>query len=214
MKLNKYYKWFLLIFTVVSLISIFALYLSEKKEKFTSEDDDEDKEYELPTFSSLSSQLNEIDKSPGKAGFEEFVTESIEMEGAVKNFYKKLQKFTKSANMYVKNKSKNVADTVVRKGLKLNKYIYEETTNEDEDETDDEEGDMLDEEEGDMLDEEQGDMLGVEQIDTLDEEQLEMLKSLPDMMDNTVEGFFTESTMSCSVVGGCEKKTVGVKKKR
>ena len=208
MKLNKYYKWFLVIFTVVSLISIFAFYLSEKKEKFTSEDDDEDKEYELPTFSSLSSQLNEIDKSPVKAGFEEFVTESIEMEGAVKNFYKKLQKFTKSANMYVKNKSKNVADTVVRKGLKLNKYIYEETTNEVEDETDEEQGDMLDEEQGDMLDEEQGDdMLGVEQIDTLDEEQLEMLNSLPDMMDDTVEGFFTDSTMSCSLVGGCGKKS-------
>ena len=200
MKLNKYYKWFLVIFTVVSLISIFAFYLSEKKEKFTSEDDDEDKEYELPTFSSLSSQLNEIDKSPVKAGFEEFVTESIEMEGAVKNFYKKLQKFTKSANMYVKNKSKNVADTVVRKGLKLNKYIYEETTNEVEDETDEEQGDMLDEEQGD-------DMLGVEQIDTLDEEQLEMLNSLPDMMDDTVEGFFTDSTMSCSLVGGCGKKS-------
>ena len=208
MKLNKYYKWFLVIFTVVSLISIFAFYLSEKKEKFTSEDDDEDKEYELPTFSSLSSQLNEIDKSPVKAGFEEFVTESIEMEGAVKNFYKKLQKFTKSANMYVKNKSKNVADTVVRKGLKLNKYIYEETTNEVEDETDEEQGDMLDEEQGDMLDEEQGDdMLGVEQIDTLDEEQLEMLNSLPDMMDDTVEGFFTDSTISCSLVGGCGKKS-------
>tara|TARA_B110000114_G_scaffold185598_1_gene233420 strand:+ start:3256 stop:3885 length:630 start_codon:yes stop_codon:yes gene_type:complete len=208
MKLNKYYKWFLVIFTVVSLISIFAFYLSEKKEKFTSEDDDEDKEYELPTFSSLSSQLNEIDKSPVKAGFEEFVTESIEMEGAVKNFYKKLQKFTKSANMYVKNKSKNVADTVVRKGLKLNKYIYEETTNEVEDETDEEQGDMLDEEQGDLMDEEQGDdMLGVEQIDTLDEEQLEMLNSLPDMMDDTVEGFFTDSTMSCSLVGGCGKKS-------
>ena len=208
MKLNKYYKWFLVIFTVVSLISIFAFYLSEKKEKFTSEDDDEDKEYELPTFSSLSSQLNEIDKSPGKAGFEEFVTESIEMEGAVKNFYKKLQKFTKSANMYVKNKSKNVADTVVRKGLKLNKYIYEETTNEVEDETDDEQGDMLDEEQGDLMDEEQGDdMLGLELIDTLDEEQLEMLNSLPDMMDDTVEGFFTDSTMSCSLVGGCGKKS-------
>ena len=208
MKLNKYYKWFLVIFTVVSLISIFAFYLSEKKEKFTSEDDDEDKEYELPTFSSLSSQLNEIDKSPVKAGLEEFVTESIEMEGAVKNFYKKLQKFTKSANMYVKNKSKNVADTVVRKGLKLNKYIYEETTNEVEDETDDEQGDMLDEEQGDLMDEEQGDdMLGVEQIDTLDEEQLEMLNSLPDMMDDTVEGFFTDSTMSCSLVGGCGKKS-------
>ena len=208
MKLNKYYKWFLVIFTVVSLISIFAFYLSEKKEKFTSEDDDEDKEYELPTFSSLSSQLNEIDKSPVKAGLEEFVTESIEMEGAVKNFYKKLQKFTKSANMYVKNKSKNVADTVVRKGLKLNKYIYEETTNEVEDETDEEQGDMLDEEQGDMLDEEQGDdMLGVEQIDTLDEEQLEMLNSLPDMMDDTVEGFFTDSTISCSLVGGCGKKS-------
>lgn len=208
MKLNKYYKWFLVIFTVVSLISIFAFYLSEKKEKFTSEDDDEDKEYDLPTFSSLSSQLNEIDKSPVKAGLEEFVTESIEMEGAVKNFYKKLQKFTKSANMYVKNKSKNVADTVVRKGLKLNKYIYEETTNEVEDETDDEQGDMLDEEQGDLMDEEQGDdMLGVEQIDTLDEEQLEMLNSLPDMMDDTVEGFFTDSTMSCSLVGGCGKKS-------
>ena len=208
MKLNKYYKWFLVIFTVVSLISIFAFYLSEKKEKFTSEDDDEDKEYELPTFSSLSSQLNEIDKSPVKAGFEEFVTESIEMEGAVKNFYKKLQKFTKSANMYVKNKSKNVADTVVRKGLKLNKYIYEETTNEVEDETDDEQGGMLDEEQGDLMDEEQGDdMLGVEQIDTLDEEQLEMLNSLPDMMDDTVEGFFTDSTISCSLVGGCGKKS-------
>ena len=208
MKLNKYYKWFLVIFTVVSLISIFAFYLSEKKEKFTSEDDDEDKEYELPTFSSLSSQLNEIDKSPVKAGLEEFVTESIEMEGAVKNFYKKLQKFTKSANMYVKNKSKNVADTVVRKGLKLNKYIYEETTNEVEDETDEEQGDMLDEEQGDLMDEEQGDdMLGVEQIDTLDEEQLEMLNSLPDMMDDTVEGFFTDSTMSCSLVGGCGKKS-------
>ena len=208
MKLNKYYKWFLVIFTVVSLISIFAFYLSEKKEKFTSEDDDEDKEYELPTFSSLSSQLNEIDKSPVKAGFEEFVTESIEMEGAVKNFYKKLQKFTKSANMYVKNKSKNVADTVVRKGLKLNKYIYEETTNEVEDETDEEQGDMLDEEQGDLMDEEQGDdMLGVEQIDTLDEEQLEMLNSLPDMMDDTVEGFFTDYTMSCSLVGGCGKKS-------
>lgn len=208
MKLNKYYKWFLVIFTVVSLISIFAFYLSEKKEKFTSEDDDEDKEYELPTFSSLSSQLNEIDKSPGKAGFEEFVTESIEMEGAVKNFYKKLQKFTKSANMYVKNKSKNVADTVVRKGLKLNKYIYEETTNEVEDETDEEQGDMLDEEQGDLMDEEQGDdMLGLELIDTLDEEQLEMLNSLPDMMDDTVEGFFTDSTMSCSLVGGCGKKS-------
>jgi hypothetical protein len=208
MKLNKYYKWFLVIFTVVSLISIFAFYLSEKKEKFTSEDDDEDKEYELPTFSSLSSQLNEIDKSPVKAGFEEFVTESIEMEGAVKNFYKKLQKFTKSANMYVKNKSKNVADTVVRKGLKLNKYIYEETTNEVEDETDEEQGDMLDEEQGDLMDEEQGDdMLGVEQIDTLDEEQLEMLNSLPDMMDDTVEGFFTDSTISCSLVGGCGKKS-------
>ena len=206
MKLNKYYKWFLVIFTVVSLISIFAFYLSEKKEKFTSEDDDEDKEYELPTFSSLSSQLNEIDKSPGKAGFEEFVTESIEMEGAVKNFYKKLQKFTKSANMYVKNKSKNVADTVVRKGLKLNKYIYEETTNEVEDETDDEQGDMLDEEQGDLMDEEQGDdMLGLELIDTLDEEQLEMLNSLPDI--DTVEGFFTDSTMSCSLVGGCGKKS-------
>ena len=208
MKLNKYYKWFLVIFTVVSLISIFAFYLSEKKEKFTSEDDDEDKEYELPTFSSLSSQLNEIDKSPVKAGLEEFVTESIEMEGAVKNFYKKLQKFTKSANMYVKNKSKNVADTVVRKGLKLNKYIYEETTNEVEDETDEEQGDMLDEEQGDLMDEEQGDdMLGVEQIDTLDEEQLEMLNSLPDMMDDTVEGFFTDYTMSCSLVGGCGKKS-------
>jgi|TARA_B110000261_G_scaffold162669_1_gene206785 hypothetical protein len=208
MKLNKYYKWFLVIFTVVSLISIFAFYLSEKKEKFTSEDDDEDKEYELPTFSSLSSQLNEIDKSPVKAGLEEFVTESIEMEGAVKNFYKKLQKFTKSANMYVKNKSKNVADTVVRKGLKLNKYIYEETTNEVEDETDEEQGDMLDEEQGDLMDEEQGDdMLGVEQIDTLDEEQLEMLNSLPDMMDDTVEGFFTDSTISCSLVGGCGKKS-------
>lgn len=208
MKLNKYYKWFLVIFTVVSLISIFAFYLSEKKEKFTSEDDDEDKEYELPTFSSLSSQLNEIDKSPVKAGFEEFVTESIEMEGAVKNFYKKLQKFTKSANMYVKNKSKNVADTVVRKGLKLNKYIYEETTNEVEDETDEEQGDMLDEEQGDLMDEEQGDdMLGLELIDTLDEEQLEMLNSLPDMMDDTVEGFFTDSTISCSLVGGCGKKS-------
>ena len=118
-------KFSIVLFIFVSLISIFATYISkESKEQFEAEN--------TPTIPKLSEILDQLDSSVIDTD-EDFITQSVQIEDMTKKFLSTLGTYRKKVMMYVKSKKTPTSKTSVNE--ETIEEVVEETSEDFEEET-------------------------------------------------------------------------------